>query len=68
MSLTERTLEAEHRYSLAELNELRRSALWSARHAFTASERRQYRQIALSLRALLRSTDWLQSHTVTTNL
>jgi len=61
-SSTRRSLDSEYHYSLEELAEQRRSALWSARNAPKGSERNQYRQIALSLRALLRNKKWLLSH------
>jgi hypothetical protein len=49
-------------YSRAELVEHRRNILRYARTFPPGSERNQHRQIALSLRALFRNRQWLDSH------
>jgi len=51
-------------YRRAELVEHRRNILRYARSFPPGPERNQHRQIALSLRALFRSTKWLDTHTV----
>jgi hypothetical protein len=49
-------------YSRTELVEHRRNILRYARTFPPGSERNQHRQIALSLRALFRNRQWLDSH------
>jgi hypothetical protein len=58
-----RTLSFDHPlYSKAELLEQRRNILRYARSFPSGPERNQHRQIALSLRALFRNREWLESH------
>jgi hypothetical protein len=49
-------------YSQAELVDHRRNILRYARSFPPGPERNQHRQIALSLRALFRNREWLDSH------
>ena len=49
-------------YSRAELIEQRRNILRYARSFPPGPERNQHRQIALSLRALFRDSEWLRAH------
>jgi hypothetical protein len=49
-------------YSKAELVEHRRNILRYARSFPPGPERNQHRQIAYSLRALFRDSEWLQAH------
>jgi hypothetical protein len=49
-------------YSKAELVEHRRNILRYARSFPPGAERNQHRQIAHSLRALFRDSEWLQAH------
>jgi len=49
-------------YSMAELIEHRRNILRYARSFPPGPQRNQHRQIALSLRALFKKKDWLESH------
>jgi hypothetical protein len=51
-------------YSKAELIEHRRNILRYARLFPPGSERNHHRQVALSLRALFKNKDWLDTHTV----
>lgn len=51
-------------YRKARLVELRRAALLSARSLQPGSDRNQHRQIARSVRTLLRSDQWTEQHTV----
>jgi hypothetical protein len=58
-----RTLAPDHPlYSKAELLEYRRNILRYARSFPPGPERNQHRQVALSLRALFRNRQWLDSH------
>lgn len=58
-----RTLQQEPLlYSKAELIEHRRNILRYARSFPPGPERNQHRQIALSLRALFKSSEWLQAN------
>ena len=59
-----RTLAPDHPrlYSRAELVEYRRNILRYARAFPRGPERNQHRQVALSLRALFRNRQWLDSH------
>ena len=50
-------------YSFDELVDKRRSILRYAHSFPPATERNRHRQIALSLRALFRTEDWLAAHT-----
>ena len=49
-------------FSKAELLEHRRNILRYARSFPPGPERNQHRQVALSLRALFRNREWLESH------
>jgi hypothetical protein len=49
-------------FSKAELVEYRRNILRYARSFPPGPERNQHRQIALSLRALFRNREWLDTH------
>jgi hypothetical protein len=51
-------------YSKAEISEFRRNILRYARQFPPGSERNQHRQIARSLRSLLKDKDWLDAHTI----
>jgi hypothetical protein len=58
-----RTLALDHPLSsMAELTEHRRNILRYARSFPPGPERNQHRQIALSLRALFKTKDWLEAH------
>jgi hypothetical protein len=50
-------------HSKADIVEFRRNTLRYARQFPPGSERNQHRQIARSLRALLKDKDWLDAHT-----
>ena len=63
MSSVARILAPDHPlYSKAELLEHRRNILRYARAFPPGPERNQHRQVALSLRALFRDRQWLDSH------
>jgi len=49
-------------YTMAGLVDLRRQILRDARSFPVGAERNQQRQIAISLRRLLKSTAWLSAH------
>jgi hypothetical protein len=55
---------SEHRYSNAELLELRRQMLRFSRSVPAGPERNQHLQIAISLRRLFKNKAWLDVHTV----
>jgi hypothetical protein len=58
-----RTLALDHPlYSKADLLEHRRNILRYARSFPPGPERNQHRQVALSLRALFRNREWLDTH------
>jgi hypothetical protein len=58
-----RTLALDHPlYGMAELIEYRRNILRYARSFPPGPERNQHRQVALSLRALFRNREWLETH------
>jgi len=51
-------------YRMDDLKVLRRDVLLHARSVRPGSERNQHRQIALSLRRLLKNQEWLNAHTL----
>jgi hypothetical protein len=51
-------------YWMDDLRVLRRDVLLCARSFPPGSERNQHRQIALSLRRLLKNKNWLNAHTL----
>jgi hypothetical protein len=53
----------EQRHSIEEFIQIRRDMLRCARSFPPGPDRNQRRQIALSLRALFKNKDWLDSHT-----
>ena len=57
--------QAEHRYTMAELINLRRQMLRFARLLPIGAERNQRRQTARSLRKLFENKAWLADHTTT---
>jgi hypothetical protein len=57
--------QAEHRYTMAELIDLRRRMLRFARSLPRGPERNNRRQIVSSLRCLFRNKAWLAAHTTT---
>jgi hypothetical protein len=54
--------EDRHRYTFAELVEIRRQILRYARSMPPGPERNQHRQVAVSLRRLFRDQAWRATH------
>jgi hypothetical protein len=63
MPYPDRKPEFEPPRTIAEFVEIRRNNLVSARVLPRSAERNQMRQIALSLRALLKNRKWLNANT-----
>ena len=63
-SLQRKRTDDQIRYSIAQLVQLRRQILRYARSLPPGSERNERRQIASSLRSLLRNKRWLDAHVV----
>jgi hypothetical protein len=57
-------LPHQKRYTVAELIELRRKMLQFARSTPPGPERNGHRQVAISLRSLIRNKAWLDAHTI----
>jgi hypothetical protein len=57
--------QPEHRYTMAELTNLRRQVLRFARLLPIGPERNKRRQTATSLRDLFKNKSWLAAHTTT---
>ena len=64
MSLPEPPHLAEQPYTRDELLSMRREALCLAKVIPPGPERNQHRQVAISLRSLLRNASWLKTHTI----
>lgn len=64
MSLPEPPPPAEEPYARDEMSSMRREALRLARVLPTGPERNQHRQVAKSLRSLLRNESWLKTRTI----
>jgi hypothetical protein len=54
----------ERRYTMVELYELRRVIIKHSRSIPPGLARNEHRQIAASMRSLIRDADWLAVHTV----
>jgi hypothetical protein len=63
-SLQLKLMDNHTRYTIAQLNQLRRPMLRYARSLPPGPERNERRQIAASLRSLFRNKMWLEAHTV----
>ena len=64
MSSVVRMAEYRQRYRVGELLYLRRTVLVVARAMPIGAKRNEKRQIASSLRALVRNEEWLAEHTI----
>ncbi len=64
MPFANRTPEPDRLYRIDDLKALRRDILLYAKSFPPGSERNRHRQVALSLRRLFKSREWLDAHTL----